>query len=75
MLRNFLRDLGTQVTLGAFVATAFCCTAVIALVSSAAVHRGGFVPHLSVTAALVLILIDVRCADLLLNHVASSSCR
>lgn len=69
MLRNFLRDLGTQVTLGAFVAT--FCYAVITLVSVGGGPQGGFVPHLSVTAALVLTLIDVGVLIYFLNHVAS----
>lgn len=69
MLRNFVRDLGTQVTLGAFVAT--FCYAVITLVSIGGGSRGDFVPHLSVTVALVLTLLDVGVLVYFLNHIAS----
>lgn len=69
MLRNFLRDLGTQLTLGAFVAT--FCYAVITLVSVGGGPQGAFVPHLSVTTALVLTLVDVGVLIYFLNHVAS----
>jgi len=47
MLRNFVRDRGTQVTLGTFVAT--FCYAMITLVSWAGGPHGEFVPHLSIT--------------------------
>src|SRR6202011_786648 len=47
MLRNFIRDRGTQLTLGAFVAT--FVYSVLALGSVATRPRGDFVPHLSVT--------------------------
>ena len=45
MLRNFIRDRGTQVTLGTFVAT--FVYAVLALGSVSHGARGDFVPHLS----------------------------
>lgn len=69
MLRNFVRDKGTQVTLGAFVAT--FCYAVITLVSIGGGSRGDFVPHLSITAALTLTLLDVGVLIYFLNHIAS----
>src|ERR1700761_6615578 len=69
MLRNCVRDIGTQVALGAFVAT--FCYAMITLVS---VGGGGdksdFVPHLSITVALVLTLCNVGVLIYFLNHVA-----
>ena len=49
MLRNFIRDRGTQLTLGTFVAT--FVYAVLALVSIGGPGPGGvFVPHISITA-------------------------
>ncbi|MDR3659585.1 MAG: DUF2254 domain-containing protein [Mycobacterium sp.] len=69
MLRNFVRDVGTQLTLGAFVAT--FCYAVITLVSIGGGSHGDFVPHLSITAALVLTLLDVGVLIYFLNHIAS----
>ena len=50
MLRNFIRDRGTQITLGTFVAT--FVYAVLALGSVSHGPRGDFVPHLSITVAL-----------------------
>src|SRR5437016_14176821 len=54
MLRNFVRDRGTQVTLGTFVAT--FVYAVLALGSIPHGRRGHLVPHLSITIALGLVL-------------------
>src|SRR5690242_9907210 len=56
MLRNFIRDRGTQVTLGTFVAT--FVYAVLALGSVSHGSRGDFVPHLCITVALLLVLAD-----------------
>jgi uncharacterized membrane protein len=69
MLRNFVRDVGTQLTLGAFVAT--FCYAVITLVSVGGGPHGDFVPHLSITVALALTLVDVGVLIYFLNHIAS----
>jgi hypothetical protein len=52
MLRTFIRDKGSQLTLGTFVATFFY--AMLALISTGS----SFVPHLSVTVALALTAID-----------------
>jgi uncharacterized membrane protein len=57
MLRNFVRDLGTQMALGAFVAT--FCYAMITLVSVGGGAHGDFVPHLSITVTLMLTLAGV----------------
>src|SRR6201986_109263 len=69
MLRNCVRDPGTQVALGAFVAT-FCYT----MITLGSVGGGGdksdFVPHLSITVALVLTLCNVGVLIYFLNHVA-----
>ena len=69
MLRNFVRDLGTQLTLGAFVAT--FCFAVITLVSVDGGPHGDFVPHLSITVALGMTLVDVGVLIYFLNHIAT----
>ena len=50
MLRNFIRDRGTQLTLGTFVAT--FVYAVLVLVSIGPGSRGTFVPHIGVTVTL-----------------------
>lgn len=69
MLRNFIRDRGTQVTLGTFVATFFYT--ILTLVSVGSGSTGDFVPHLSVTVALVLTLADLAVLIFFLNHIAS----
>jgi uncharacterized membrane protein len=69
MLRNFVRDRGTQVALGTFVAS--FCYAMITLVSVGGGPHGDFVPHLSVTMTLVLTLADVGVLIYFLNHISS----
>jgi uncharacterized membrane protein len=70
MLRNFIRDRGTQVTLGTFVAT--FVFAVLALGSVGHGHRGDFVPHLSITVAMVLVLASLGVLIFFIHHVATS---
>jgi uncharacterized membrane protein len=69
MLRNFIRDRGTQVTLGTFVATFFYT--ILTLVSVGSGSAGEFVPHLSITVALVLTVADLAVLIYFLNHIAS----
>jgi uncharacterized membrane protein len=68
MLRNFIRDRGTQVTLGTYVAT--FVYAVLTLGSVGQGSRGTFVPHISVTMTLVLMLADVAVLIYFLHHIA-----
>ena len=70
MLRNFIRDRGTQVTLGTFVST--FVFAVLALGSVTDSAHGDFVPHLGVTVALFLVLIDSGVLIFFIHHVAKS---
>ena len=70
MLRNFIRDRGTQVTLGCFVAT--FVYDILALGSVGQGEHGTFVPHLSVTVALVLVLLDLVVLIYFIHHVATS---
>src|SRR5271165_3578974 len=70
MLRTFIRDRGTQLTLGTFVATFFY--AVLALVSIGGGPRGDFVPHLSITVALALTLVDLALLIYFINHIATA---
>ena len=69
MLRNFVRDPGTQFSLGTFVAS--FCYAMIALVSVGGGPHGDFVPHLSITVTLLLTLLDVAVLIFFLNHIAT----
>jgi uncharacterized membrane protein len=70
MLRNFIRDRGTQITLGTFVAT--FVYAVLALVSIGPGPHGDFVPHISVTVLLGLVLIDLGILVFFIHHIAMS---
>jgi uncharacterized membrane protein len=70
MLRNFIRDRGTQITLGTFVAT--FVYAVLALGSVSHGPRGDFVPHLCITVALLLVLADLGVLIYFIHHVAAS---
>src|SRR5258708_2122964 len=66
MLRNFLRDPGTQVAWGT-VGSSFCCGRV-ALVSVGGGPHGDFIPHLSITVTFVLPLADVAVLIFFLKH-------
>jgi uncharacterized membrane protein len=70
MLRNFIRDRGTQYTLGTFVAT--FVYAVLALGSITSGPHGEFVPHLSISVALALLLVDLGVLISFIHHVAVS---
>lgn len=70
LLRNFLRDLGNQVTLGTFIATFLYCLLVLRTV------RGGddeeFVPHLAVTLGVVLAMFSIGVLIFFIHHIATS---
>jgi uncharacterized membrane protein len=68
MLRNFTRDRVTQLTLGTFVAS--FSYAVITLVSIAPGRHGEFVPHLSVTVALVFVVMDLGVLIVFIDHIS-----
>src|SRR6266852_4465096 len=69
MMRNFIRDIGTQASLGAFVATF-----VYSIVAFQAVTDPpqSFVPHLSTSVAVGLVLLDLGVLIYFIDHVASS---
>jgi uncharacterized membrane protein len=70
MLRNFIRDRITQLTLGSFVAT--FVYAILALVSIGPGAHGEFVPHASITMTMVLVVLDVAVLVLFIDHIAKS---
>ncbi len=70
MLRNFIRDRGTQVTLGTFVATFVYAVLVLGSISHGA--RGDFVPHLSITMTLGLALASLGVLIYFFHHMAKS---
>jgi uncharacterized membrane protein len=68
MLRTFIRDRGTQLTLGTYVGT--FVYAVLTLGSVGQGSRGAFVPHISVTTTLALMLADIGVLVYFLHHIA-----
>ncbi len=68
MLRNFIRDRGTQVTLGTFVATF-----VYAVLALGAIGQAGpdFVPHISITVTLALMVADLAVLIYFLHHITT----
>jgi uncharacterized membrane protein len=70
MLRNFIRDRGTQVTLGTFVATFVYSVLVLAAVGTGA--HGDFVPHISVTVTLGLTVVDMAVLIYFIHHTSIS---
>src|SRR5689334_19439257 len=70
MLRNFIRDRGTQLTLGTFVAT--FVYAVLLLASIGVGSHGEFVPHLGVTVTLGLMVADLAVLIYFIHHTAVS---
>lgn len=70
MLRNFIRDRITQFTLGSFVAT--FVYSILVLVSIGGGGHGEFVPHLSITVCLALMVADVMVLVVFIDHIAKS---
>src|ERR1700677_4206375 len=68
MMRNFVRDVGNQVTLGVFVAT--FVYSVLAL-GSISIYPN-FVPHVCLTVSELLLLVDVVVLVYFINHIAST---
>jgi uncharacterized membrane protein len=66
MLRTFIRDRGTQLTLGTFVATFFYSVLVLISIGST------FVPHLSVTVAVAATAVDLGVLIYFIHHTATA---
>jgi uncharacterized membrane protein len=66
MLRNFIRDRGTQLTLGTFVATFVYSVLVLVSIGNA------FVPHIGVTVTLGLMVVDLAILIYFIHHTAVS---
>lgn len=69
MLRNFIRDRGTQLTLGTFVATFVYC--ILVLVSIGPEAHGDYVPHVSITMTFGLLLVDLAVLIYFIHHIAT----
>ena len=70
MLRNFIRDRGTQLTLGTFVGT--FVYSVLVLASIGVGSHGDFVPHIGVTVTLGLMVVDLAVLIYFIHHTAVS---
>lgn len=70
LLRGFMADRGNQCSLGAFLATFVYCLLVLRSVYGDAASP--FVPHLSISVAVVMALLDVGVLIYFIHHVSSS---
>jgi uncharacterized membrane protein len=70
MMRNFVRDIGNQVTLGVWVAT--FVYSVLTLGSISANAHQTFVPYISITVTEVLLMADVVVLIYFIHHIAKS---
>jgi uncharacterized membrane protein len=70
MMRNFVRDVGNQLTLGIFVGT--FVFSVLALGSLSSVAGSGFRPNLTTTVSEALLLVDLGVLIYFINHIAKS---
>jgi uncharacterized membrane protein len=71
MMRNFVRDVGNQVTLGVFVGTFVYSTLALGSVAIGG-PRGVFTPHLSIAVAEALLLVDIAVLIYFIHHIAKS---
>jgi uncharacterized membrane protein len=73
MMRNFVRDIGNQVTLGVFVGTfAYSVLSLGSITSAPHTALGPFVPRLSITVAEALLLVDLAVLIYFIHHIAKS---
>ncbi len=73
MMRNFVRDIGNQVTLGVFVGSfAYSVLSLGSITSAPPTHLGPFVPRLSITVAEALLLVDLAILIYFIHHIAKS---
>lgn len=70
LLRNFMRDTGNQIVLGTFIATFIYCLLILRNVRGT--EEVSFVPHLSVSLAVVLALVSLAVLIYFIHHVAES---
>jgi uncharacterized membrane protein len=69
MMRNFVRDIGNQVTLGVFVGTFVYSVLALGSISSLS---AGFVPYLSTSVAEALLLVDLGVLIYFIHHISKS---
>jgi uncharacterized membrane protein len=71
MLRNFIRDRGTQFTLGTFMATFVYATLVLISIGPGS-GTDTFVPHLSITLSVALVALSMGVLIYFIHHIATS---
>ncbi|MGA7522877.1 MAG: DUF2254 domain-containing protein [Acidobacteriaceae bacterium] len=71
ILRNFLRDRITQVLLGTFTSTFIYCVLVVGAIRGTSIS-GGFVPAVSVTAAIAFALLSLVLLIFFVHHISIS---
>jgi uncharacterized membrane protein len=69
MMRNFVRDVGNQITLGVFVGTFVYSVLVLGSIDSLSPN---FVPYLSTSIAEALLLVDLGILIYFIHHIAKS---
>lgn len=70
LLRNFMKDKANQLVIGTFISTFIYCLLVLRSVEM--YHRGAFVPSLSVTVAVVLMVINAGVLVFFIHHISTS---
>jgi uncharacterized membrane protein len=70
LLRNFMRDRGNQIAIGAFISTFTYCLLVLRTVNGT--QSDEFVPHLSVTVGLIMALVSLGIFIYFIHHSAES---
>jgi uncharacterized membrane protein len=70
MMRFFVRDLGNQLTLGAFVGTFVYSVLTLGFITS--VPKATFVPHLSITFSELLLIVDLGVLIYFIHHIAKT---
>lgn len=70
LISNFMRDTGTQVVFGTFIAAFVYCLFVLRVVRSQ--ETGSFIPHISVTFAFLLALAGSAVLIYFIHHIAAS---
>jgi hypothetical protein len=72
LLGNFMRDRGNQLVLGTFVATFLYCLLILRTMREESGGSQGFVPHLSVAMALLIMVGALAALNYLIHHIAAS---
>jgi uncharacterized membrane protein len=68
MLRTFIRDFGTQLTLGIFVASFVYAVLTLGSITNGA--HGPFVPHIGITISEALMFVDIAVLIYFIHHIA-----